>query len=158
MGAATAGSGVEIVTTGAYTGTNGVLHLTADSATTGVIVDLNAAALTTGKLIDASNLDALTTGYGLYMVSNSADTSARSLLYVKNDNSAAVGAYTLELANDALVSTNFKRGLKVNGVTIWTSNGTSPNGSLSGTAGDICLAADSGQSYRCTGTTSWTAQ
>lgn len=40
---------------------------------------------------------------------------------------------------------------------MWMSDGTTPNGALSGTAGDICINCDSGKTYYCTGTTSWTA-
>lgn len=41
-------------------------------------------------------------------------------------------------------------------VVIWLSDGTTPNGNLSGTAGDICLNGTSGQAFYCTGTTNWT--
>jgi hypothetical protein len=43
------------------------------------------------------------------------------------------------------------------GLTIWTSDGTTPNGNLSGFIGDICFGADGGKAYYCTGTTNWTA-
>jgi hypothetical protein len=48
---------------------------------------------------------------------------------------------------------------KFGGYTIWVStDGTAANGTLSGTAGDICLnGGGSGKIAYCTGTTSWSA-
>lgn len=65
----------------------------------------------------------------------------------------------LEINNNAVVSTNFRRLIKDTngGATIWGSDGTTPNGNLTGSAGDICLNGDSGKAYYCTGTTNWTA-
>jgi hypothetical protein len=66
----------------------------------------------------------------------------------------------INITQNAVVSTNFKKIITESGTgcTIWVSDGsTSPNGSLSGQAGDICLNGDSGNIYRCTGTTNWTA-
>jgi len=44
-----------------------------------------------------------------------------------------------------------------NGMVMWVSDGTSPNGALSGNVGDICFYGDSGKMYHCTGTTNWTS-
>lgn len=57
-------------------------------------------------------------------------------------------------------TTNFHKIMtfsKVGGgvVTFWSSNGTDPNGSLSGTAGDVCFNCNSSQIKYCTGATSW---
>lgn len=49
MGAATTGQGLQITTTGAYTGLNGILQVTANSATTGTIARINGTALTSGN-------------------------------------------------------------------------------------------------------------
>jgi hypothetical protein len=46
--------------------------------------------------------DALTTGGILNLVSDSSDTSARTLVTVKNDNTAAVGTVVMHLVNDAI--------------------------------------------------------
>ena len=53
----------------------------------------------------------------------------------------------------------FKKILKLgsSGPTFWVSNGTTPNGNLSGGTGDVCFYGDSGKVYYCTGTTNWTA-
>ena len=56
-----------------------------------------------------------------------------------------------------LVSTNYRKIQIWGTVTLWVSNGTTPNGNLSGTAGDVCFGGDSGKTYYCTGTTNWTA-
>ena len=53
-------------------------------------------------------------------------------------------------------ATNFKKTIEAGGSTVWVSDGTTPNGNLSGTAGDICLNGTSGQTFYCTGTTNWT--
>lgn len=63
MGAATAGSGLKIVTSGVYTGTTGLLNIDATSATTGVLVDIAATGLTSGTAIKVNATEAtLTTG------------------------------------------------------------------------------------------------
>ena len=64
------------------------------------------------------------------------------------------------ITQNAVVSTNFIKVINesTTGTTIWISDGsTSPNTALSAAAGDICLNGDSGNIYRCTGTTNWTA-
>lgn len=162
MGAATAGSGVKITTTGVFTGTDGLLDINAASATTGTIVDVGVAGLTTGIALNIGNANGLTTGSIARFISNSADTSARNLVFVHNDHASATGAVALALRSDAAVSTNFRKIMTMgNGtqtVTFWISDGsTSPNTALTGTAGDVCFGADSGKSYYCTGTTNWTA-
>jgi hypothetical protein len=47
--------------------------------------------------------------------------------------------------------------LKLKANTIYISNGTSPNGVLSGATGDIVFHGDGGKMYFCIGTTTWTA-
>jgi hypothetical protein len=101
--------------------------------------------------------NSLTTGSGIYLASDSADSSTRSLGVFSVDNAAATGSNPIKTLNNALVSTNFKKAALFNGVQIWTSDGTTPNGNLSGTTGDICLNGDSGKPYYCVATTSWTA-
>lgn len=94
-------------------------------------------------------------------------SSAESVLDIIQEKSFATGnvidltnngsGFNLSIDTTTFVSTNFKKGIKVNGISIWTSNGTTPNGNLSGTTGDICINCDSGKTYYCTGTTNWTA-
>lgn len=56
-----------------------------------------------------------------------------------------------------LVSTNFTPVARFLGVTLYVSDGTSPNGVLSGASGDICLRGDAGKIYFCVSTTTWVA-
>ena len=66
----------------------------------------------------------------------------------------------ISITQNAVISTNFRRVIseEVTGTQIWIGDGaTSPDTNLSGQAGDICLNGDSGNIYRCTGTTNWTA-
>lgn len=62
----------------------------------------------------------------------------------------------VETNGSKVTSTHFKRTHKEFGVSFWVSDGTTPNGALSGTAGDICYNGDNNQAYRCTGGTVWT--
>lgn len=95
-----------------------------------------------------------TSGVGGAMVDLAATHASGTVTLLKAVNtgtSAPINAY------GGVVSTNFRRLLKGNSSTIWESDTTTPNGNLTGTAGDICLNGDSGNIYRCTGTTTWVA-
>ena len=54
-----------------------------------------------------------------------------------------------------VVSTNFYRVHKFKGISLWVSDGTTPNGNLTGATGDLCLNGPSGQPFKCTSTTTW---
>lgn len=62
----------------------------------------------------------------------------------------------IKLGQTSVTSTNFRLYIDMDGTRIWRSNGTDPNGNLSGTAGDICLNGNSNKPAYCTGTTNWT--
>lgn len=63
MGAATAGTGFGVFSTGVYTGTTGILSVTANSATTGVLALISANGLTSGVALNITATEAtLTTG------------------------------------------------------------------------------------------------
>lgn len=143
LSAAVAGNGFVAVTTGVYTGT-GLLTLTANSATTGV-----------GALI---TMNGLTSGTGLSIVSSSADTTARGLLTLTSSSSSATGAAGIKFTMAAL-STNFRKLFYESntGITVWMGNGTTGQGNLSGTAGDLLINGGSNKPEYCTGTTNWTA-
>lgn len=71
------------------------------------------------------------------------------------------GTGAVQSTQNEATSTNFYRIQEFKGstavtVALWVANNTTPNGTLSGNAGDICLSTD-GNIYRCTGTTNWTA-
>jgi len=125
-----------------------MLGLTASSTITGSMVSIIADSSVTGKGIDMS-MDALTTGVMINLHSDSSDTTARDLVHIHNDNTAAVGAVPLVIVQDAIVSTNFQKCITIAGNTIWRSDGTSPNANLAATTGDICLNGTSGQTFYC---------
>ena len=100
--------------------------------------------------------DSITTGTLARITSNSTNTSTRPLFEIINDNTLATGAYGIKIQQDAVTSTNFKKYIVLDDITIWKSNGTDPNGALSGTAGDICLNSNGNVVKYCTGTTNWT--
>jgi hypothetical protein len=125
----------------------------------GTVVSIVADSCTTGFGINIS-MDALTSGVVINVHSDSADVSARDLVHIHNDNVAAVGTIPLQIVNDAVTGTGskFKAAAKFCGFTLWVStDGTTPNGNLTGTAGDICLNASSSKPLICTGTTNWSA-
>jgi hypothetical protein len=124
----------------------------------GKLVNLSAASMTTGTGLDMSNLNALTSGTGINVVSNSTDTSARNLVYIKNDNVAAVGAIPLTIANDAVIATKFVVVAKFGTSTVYNSiDNTEPDAALTGVKGDICLNAVGGSIAVCTSNGSnWT--
>jgi len=123
-----------------------MLGLTASSTITGSMISIVADSSVTGKGIDMS-MDGLTTGVMVNLHSDSSDTTARDLLHIHNDNTAAVATVPLTIVQDALVSTNFKKVGTFAGISIWVSDGTSPNGALTGTTGDICLAGTGGATF-----------
>lgn len=150
-------AGITLVGTNVATANGLDLGLSALSSGTAIDVS-DLTAITTGNALRIEGADALTTGDLVSLESDSADTSARALIKMHNNNAAAVGCVPLEIVNDALVDTNFKIVADVAGCTLFVSDGTSPNTALNGTQGDVCFGADSGKSYYCatTGTT-WTA-
>lgn len=107
--------------------------------------------------------DALTGGVsGDYWTFTAGAYSASSgqvayLAQLQKINTSAV----LHLLQNSPTSTNFYKMIRLQNSSqtryVWMSNGNTPNGALSGTAGDICLNCDSGKAYYCTGTTNWTA-
>ncbi len=116
---------------------------------------------TTGTLLDLAS-SAHTTAVLAMITDSSADTSARFGLFSKVTNTAAVLAVPIKSSNVAVVNSKFTKqwqmtdGTKT--VNVWLDQDqTDPNGTLSGTAGDMLLNGVGGKLYFCTGTTSWTA-
>lgn len=54
------------------------------------------------------------------------------------------------------VSTHFTPVAKFLGLTLYVSDGTTPDGNLTGATGDLCMGADNGKLYFCAGGTTWT--
>jgi len=145
-----------------------VLRVTASAAlAAGVVLDLSASSATTATVLDLGGLDALVTGKAINVVSNSADATARSLVYIKNDHASATGTSPLEVVNDSTAApikttgvaqtTNYFKFAEANGVTIWIGNGNGANGVLTATAGDILINGAANKPEYCTGTNVWVA-
>lgn len=134
----------------------------------GMLLNLSGLAMTTGIALNMSDLDALTTGGAIKVLSNSSSSGTRSLVSVKNDNALASGTTCLDIIQDsaaaapikttnAATSTNFFKVGTFNGVTLWVGNGNTGNSALTGTAGDILFNGGSNKPEFCGGTTTWTA-
>src|SRR3990167_3276872 len=108
---------------------------------------------------------------GLYVSNTFVSSNAYAAEFRSSGAGAAAGAVYIEggvgsisplqVKQTNVTSTNFWKIMAFNGGgttrSIWISDGTTPNGNLSGTVGDICLYGPSGQPFYCTGTTNWTA-
>jgi len=147
----TSGTGMLITSTGTMVTTGNLLTLTGNSATTAAgLLRVNGNALTSGSLAA--------------FASSSADTTARNLVSITNSGTLSVAAVPLALTNNAVTGTGSKfvkmqtLSQTSKTVTFWLSiDATTPNGNLTGTAGDICFNGPSSVPYYCTGTTNWTA-
>lgn len=144
--ALTTGVALGLALTGVYTGT-GLVNISAAN-TTGVAVLLTVSSMTTGT--------------GLSVTSASADTGAFNVARFAVTNTAATAASPIRTSNVAVNNSKFTKisshtdGTKT--ITVWMSqDATTPNGTLSGTAGDICYNGPSNRTFYCTGTTNWTA-
>lgn len=174
--------GKNITTTGVFTATgltlvdsNGntvVSGNTSGMSTTFVLVITTTTAVPSGILITASN------GFGM-VISSTGATNNFSPIQISNAglasnlfvNSNILAGPTLQLQNNTpsipvltllqsgITSTHFTALIGLQGFTntIWYSDGTTPNGNLAGTRGDICFNGSGGHMFWCsvTGTT-WT--
>lgn len=62
----------------------------------------------------------------------------------------------VQMNGNKMTSTHFTLVFKAHGVSFYVSDGTTPNGALSGTVGDVCFNGAAGKSYSCTVTgTTW---
>jgi len=103
-------------------------------------------------------LNGLTSGSGLSISSSSADTTARGLVQLTSSSTSATGTSAIRTTM-ALLSTHFRKIMTDSGagITLWYGDGTTGQGNLSGTAGDILFNGGSNKPEYCTGTTNWTA-
>jgi len=162
-GGATNGTILDLGSTGATAAT--LVLMTDTALTTGTGMKLSHSAMTTGIMLSVVGGTTLTTGNLAKFYDNSADTSARSLVFIHSDSATATMAVTpLALRNDSKTNTNFAKlwtgSNSSQTFTMWMSDAsTSPNGSLVATTGDVCVNADSGKSYYCTNGAgaAWTA-
>lgn len=164
----TAGDGFKIVANSLTVGTaTGILvsHTTSVLGAGTSLVRLASTGIdtgtTTGVLLDLSS----SAGVGqtnVMLTDSSADTALRRGIVSKVTNTAAVLARPFESSNVAVANSKFtKHYVMTDGTktcTIWLDQDTTdPQGTLSGTAGDMLLNGPSNKLYFCTGTTNWTA-
>ena len=125
--------------------------------TTGNVIECDCAALTTGNGLFMEGADALTTGSIARFESDSSDTTARYLVEIINNNTAAVGTVPLFIQQDSPSTAHFYKVAVMAGISLWMGDGTTANSALSGTAGDILFNGGANKPEYCTGTTNWTA-
>ncbi|MFC1616791.1 DUF2793 domain-containing protein [Candidatus Margulisiibacteriota bacterium] len=89
-------------------------------------------------------------------ISSEVNDTITPLRIIQSPNSSGA---PISVDQNAVTSTNFRKLIREEntGITYWISNGTDPNGALSGTTGDICLNGTGNKPYYCTGTTNWTS-
>lgn len=154
------GIGLHITTAGTTSSSTDVVRI--DSAKNGDSLKINKPTNygrglyinTTGTTNTYQPLYITNSGYGssqITQLNNSSSTNSALLIEQYNGIKPP-----LHLTNVA-VSTYFRRMIWLGSLTIWKSDGVTPNGNLSGSVGDICFGADSGKAYYCTGTTNWTS-
>ena len=117
---------------------------------------VTSATLTTGSAIKMT-LNGLTTGAGLTIASSStSSTNAGAGVSIAFTGTGAA-APAIKI-NTVVQSTHFRLIFKeTNTTSLWVSDGTTAQGNLTGTTGDICFNAGSNKPEYCTGTTNWTA-
>ena len=157
----TTGDGVKIVSNALIAGTSTALNVAHTTSVLGAgnsLVRISSTGVdtgtTTGVLLDLSTTSAAGSTQVL-LTDSSADTSARVGIYSKVTNAAAVLALPFKSSNVAVVNSKFtKHYVMTDGTkttTIWLSqDGTDPNGTLTGVAGDLLLNGPSNKPYYCT--------
>lgn len=118
----------------------------------------NLGATRTTDSIPLINLYNVGTGSGLKFTNDATNSDGK--VFDIAQSKVATTEPIFKVQQDGITSTNFRKIFtEVNtGVSIWVSNGTTPNGNLTGVLGDICIGGDSGNIYRCsTAGTTWTA-
>ena len=81
--------------------TNSIALSIDSEATTSKCISIENSQITTGRVLDCNSSNFLTTGRIISAVSNSADTGARDLVFIRNQNTAAVNTKCLKLDQDA---------------------------------------------------------
>jgi len=132
-------------TTGSYT-----LNIINENSTVSCVY-IQQIAQGTGIYLDCTNSN--TTAPGLYV--NMQGKGIGLNINLTSTTSTNAGMEIFQSSNN--YGSAFKKEIVFNSTTtLWRSNGTDPNGSLSGTAGDICLNGASNKPAYCTGGTNWT--
>jgi hypothetical protein len=151
LGTGVAASALVVTATGART--DDIFKVDTDDTSNSSIFDINhTGAFTTSYAVDLAATGNHTAGL-VSLVSNSNNVGARDLVYIKNDNAAAVGTVPLEIVNDAWLAegvSKFVVAMKLAGITIYCcTDGTSPDSVLTGAVGDLCLNGPAGTIWYC---------
>lgn len=102
--------------------------------------------------------DSITSGKTFSFTSASTNTSFRYMGIIQNNSALATGTIPLQVSNIAMVETHFRQIMDLYVTTIFVSDGTTPNGNLTGIFGDVCFCCDGGKAYYCTASgKNWTA-
>lgn len=106
----------------------------------------------------SSPLQISNAGLGSTIISNSNSNSGETL---QLQNNAPNGIPVINLFQTGVTSTHFSCFFRLGGVAdtnyIWYSNnGSTPNGNLTGTQGDLCINGPGGHLFWCSGGTTWT--
>jgi hypothetical protein len=120
------------------------------SGGTGVLLDIVKTVTSSGNAV----LSIANSGSGRSIdVNSSYASNASGVVYIA---CAGTGS-PLTVANSNVTSSHFRLMMTLYTHYIYASDGTTPNGNLSASSGDLCVGCDSGKAYYCTGGTSWTA-
>jgi hypothetical protein len=138
MGAATVGTGIKLVTSGVYTGTTGVLGITADSATTGIIAKISANGLTTGSALLVTSSGTVTSaGQGVVNVVASGMTTGSALKIDLTEATLTTGKY-IECYDDTAAAAVFS--VAKDGAVVIAGT-AAETAALTITAGDLTLTS-----------------
>lgn len=87
------------------------------------------------------------------LTSGALNDSSIVLELIQDANSSGL---PLDITQNAVVDTNFQLIANFSGSKIFRSDGTTPDGNLTGAQGDVCFNGPGGQLFNCTGGTNWT--
>lgn len=103
------------------------VDLDARDLTSGTMLTIYASTITTGRAIEVTDADALTTGSIAVFTSNATGTGTRSLVVIRQDAAAASGATPLEVWQDGTLSAIRLTGTPTKGIDLSTLTGTAHN-------------------------------
>ena len=139
FGVANNGSGVFVVDSAGDAALAGGLEI-------GDTLDVDGSSFTTDSAIDIYSLDSLTTGTGITVESNSADTSSRWLVDIINNNALATGTSNLGLENQSASAPfiTMYDGTDQFGIYNWQGD---PDGNITADTGSLALDTSTGALY-----------
>lgn len=139
------------------TGTGSILYSVSKGYQSNRFVNENTNVYRTTNSVPMLSFFQIGTGSAIQFMNSNPNSDGK--VFDIQQHKVATAEPIFKIKQGGITSTNFRKLLTETDTscTIWISDGTTPNGNLSGQAGDICLNGDAGNIYRCTGTTNWTA-